>query len=284
MYLKNDRIVVTIKDTVFRSSRLGPSGQFVLDPTAMLGWTDGTAARRDNTVRPVSSGDFKEPYTFSSRLISLSGAAVAANRSDLQLMRDKLTGLFSPGEYVEMSVQTSIDTRYATVGLEGSVSWTQQLDNVAVFKIDLYAPDPYIYGNLQVFQTGSNVIVGGLEYRLAYPLNYNLSGQNTIQTVKNNGNAEAWPSFAVTGDYFSGFSIDDNLGNRITYTGMVTYSAPVTIDTAKGTATQNGVDKTTLINRRDWFSIPAGATIQPKFTPIQNGSGWCDIMYRDTWI
>jgi hypothetical protein len=284
MYLKNDKIIVTIKDTVFRSSRIAPYGQFVLDPVAMVGWTDGTAARRDATVRPVSNGDFSEPYTFSSRLISLSGTAVALNRAELQTMRDQLTGLFRAGEYVEMSVETSSDTRYATVGLEGAVSWTQQLDNVAVFKIDLYAPDPHIYGPMRVFQAGANVTLGGLQYRLSYPLDYNLAGENTIQTVKNNGNADAWPTFVVTGDYFSGFSVEDNLGKVITYAGMVTFSAPVIIDTAKGTATQNGVDKTTLVNRRDWFSIPAGATIQPTFTPIQNGSGWCDIMYRDTWI
>lgn len=284
MYLKNDKIVVTIKDTVLRSGKVAPYGQYVLDPTAMLGWTDGTAVRRDTSVHPVSSGDFKEPYTFSSRLIALSGTAVAQNRAELQTMRDKLVGLFSAGEYTEISVETSADTRYTVVGLVGTVSWTQQLDNIAAFKIDLYAPDPCIYGIPKVAQAGADIVVGGLSYPLTYSLNYNLSGQDTAQTIQNKGNADSWPVFKVTGDYYSGFSIEDNLGSVITYTGMVTYAAPVTIDTARGTATQNGTDKTTLINRRDWFSIPAGKTIQPKFTPIQNGSGWCDIIYRDTWI
>jgi len=284
MYLKDDKIDVTIKDVTFRTSRTAVGLQFILDPTALTGWTDGTSARRDNALRPVSNGDFSETATMAARLISISGTAVAANAAELQIMRDKFVGLLADGLYTEIAVSTTLGTRYSTVGLEGTPSWTQQGDTVAVFKLDMYAPDPHLYGGVQTFQTGSNVIVGGLKYRLSYPLNYNLSGANTIQTVKNTGNTDSWPSFIVTGDYFSGFSIDDNLGNKVTYTGMVTFSAPVTINMAKGTATQSGVDKTTLVNNRDWFSIPAGATIQPRFTPIQNGSGWCDIIYRDTWI
>jgi hypothetical protein len=284
MYLKTDKIVVTIKKMVFRSGKTTAYGQYILDPTAIVGWTDGTSVRRDATVRPVSSGDFMEPYTLSSRLISLSGTAIAKTASELQVMRDNLMGLFAPGEYAEMTVQTTASTRYAVVGLEGSISWTIQTDNVAVFKIDVYAPDPYIYGDTRSFQTGSYQRTGGILYPIKYPMDFNLGTLNTAQTIKNNGNAEAWPVFKVIGDYYSGFTITDNVGSVVRYTGMVTMTAPVFVDMGRGTATQNGVDKTTLVTSREWFSIPPGGTISPRFTPIQNGSGWCDIIYRDTWI
>jgi hypothetical protein len=289
MYLKTDKLVVTIKDTVFRSYKTGTGGQFVLDPTAITGWNDGADARRDTTVRPVSSGDFSEPYTFSSRLISLTGIAIAPSRQELQVLRDKLIGLFSPSEYATISVQTSVDTRYATVGLEGSVSWIQQADKFASFKIDLYAPDPHVYGVEKRAQAGAYVVSGGLRYRLTYPLNYHYSEQAVNRTVTNNGNATAYPLFVAVGDFYSGFSVMTGFGGRkVTYTGMVTTSAPVTIDMARGTATQNGVDKTVLVTKREWFGIPPKSTIFPVFDPLagnsQAGSGRCDIIYRDTWI
>lgn len=286
MYLKNDKIVVTIKNTVFRSSRVGPVGQYILDPTAMLGWTDGTAARRDATVRPVSSGDFTEPYTFSSRLITLSGAAVAKDSVDLHAMRDKLVGLLQEGEYVEMSVETIAGTRYATVGLEGTVSWTRQLDNVAVWKLDLYAPDPYIYGVERTINLGATTSAGGgLDYPLNYALNYNrLNIAEQDNSITNNGNAKAWPKFRISGDYYSGFIITNGRDKKIIYNSMVTSASPVTLDSGKGTATQNGVDRTVYLSERDWFSIAPGEVIRPEFLPIQAASGYCDIIVRDTFI
>lgn len=284
MYLKNDRIIVTIKYLTMRSFKTKATGQFILDPTAILGWTDGTAARRDNTTRAASSGDFYEPAKMSSRIISLSGAAIAANRQELQELRDMFTGLLADGLYTTVSVETSAGTRYTLAGLEGTPSWVQKLDNVAMWKLDLYAPDPYIYGETKSVMTGAYVTEGGLKYKLKYPLNYNVLGENTIQTVTNRGNATSWPVFKVTGDYYTGFSIDDNKGSTVSYNGTVLMGSPVYIDMAKGTATQDGVDRTTLLTNRDWVKIPAYETIQPRFKPHQYGTGWCDIIYRDTWI
>jgi hypothetical protein len=289
MYLKNDKIIVTIKDAVFRSFKTGTGGQFVLDPTAITGWTDGADARRDTTTRPVSSGDFSEPYTFSSRLISLSGTAIASSRQELQVLRDRLTGLFSPGEYTTVAVETSADTRYATAGLEGSVMWTQQADTFASFKLSLYAPDPHIYGAEKRTQAGAYVVSGGLRFPLTYRLDYHMSEQAINRMVTNNGNATSYPVFIAVGDFYSGFSVMTGFGGKkVTYTGMVTKQAPVIIDMAKGTAIQNGVDKTVLVTQRNWFGIPPRTTINPVFNPLagnsEAGSGWCDIIYRDTWI
>lgn len=285
MYLKTDKIVATIKNVVFRSYRTGLGNEYILDPTALTGWDDGTNIRRDATARPVSSGDFSEPSTFSSRLISFSGTAVATNRVQLQAMRDKLTGVLVEREYAQISVETAASTRYATVGLEGKVEWVQQLDNVAVFRVEFYAPDPYIYGYERVVSLGStNGLGGGLKYALDYPLNYNAQTTTPLnQSVTNNGNISAWPKFKITGDYFSGFSITNGF-KKITYLGPVSYSSPIVIDTAKGTAIQDGVDKSSFLTDRDWFSVAPLETIYPKFTPVQDASGWCDIIIRDTFI
>lgn len=286
MYLKTDRIVASIKDVTFRSYRTGVGNEYILDPTALTGWDDGTNVRRDATVRPVSSGDFSEPSTFGSRVIGFSGTAIAQSRQELQTLRDMLTGVLTENEYSELSVETATSIRYATVGIEGKIEWIRQTDTTALFRIEFYAPDPYIYGYERTIHLNSTTYAGGgLVYPLSYALNYNV--QNPVRdnlSVTNAGNVAAWPKFVVTGDYFSGFTITDGRFKRITFTGPVTYQSPVTIDTAKGTAMQDNTDRTAMLTERNWFSVSPEETLRPTFTPIQDASGWCDIIIRDTYI
>lgn len=286
MFLSNEKIEVTIKNVVMRSYKNDSINQFVLDPTAITGWDDGTSARRDATVRPVSNGDFSERATISARNIILSGTAIAGSPRELQEMRDQFVGLLSDGYYTAIEVSTGAGTRYATVGLEGTPSWTKMLDNVATWRLELYAPDPNLYGELQAITIGQTTTFGGgQKYILKYPLQYGSASMVTSDaTITNLGNTLAYPVFIVTGEYADGFIIKDNQDNDVIYTGQVSMSAPVEIDMARGSAFQNGVDKTVLVSKREWFSIAPGETIRPTFQPVTTGSGWCDILYRDTWI
>lgn len=286
MYLKTDKIISTIGDITMRSYRLGGTKEYVLDPTAIVGWDDGTNVRRDNTARMNRNGDFYEPAHHSARVVSLSGTALATNRSLLQEMRDDLLGLLVEGDYKTLWVETTASKRSALVGMEGTPSWVQQTDTTAVWRMTFYSPDPFMYGVERTINVGSTTaVVGGMSYPLKYPLNYNSQTSTLVLAgVSNSGNAPAWPILKVTGDYFSGFSITDGRDRKITYTGSVSYASPVIIDTLKGTATQNGVDKSVLLSDRQWFSVSPKGSIYPKFQPVQGSSGWCDIIIRDTYI
>lgn len=289
MYLKKDNIVATVGKVTMRSSKVvGLSKNFILDPTAVSGWTDGTNVRRDNTVRLVKHGDFSEKATMGARLISFSGTAVAKTMIELQEMRDDFVGTLSDGSYGPLTVTTKAGTRTATVGLEGRTSWVQQADLFASWKIDFYAPDAFIYGEWKT-STISTVVpesVGGLTYILTYPLNYNVDQSEALaRTVTNKGNAKAWPVYKIIGNIPSGFELRDNRDNIVAFSGQVSIQAPVTIDMRKGTATQGGVDKSTLFTARDWFGVDPGEIMRPVFMPYKvNGAGRCDILIRDTWI
>lgn len=285
MLLNQEKITAEIGGILITSYERGIGNEFMFDDVAITGWLDGVGTRRAPTARLTSPGDFPEPASLSSRLITLTGLAKAKNPADLQVMRDKFTGILIGGGYTELQVSNLSGSRFATVGLEGTTSWTQTLDSAAAWKLDLYAPDPHIYGELRTVNIGSVSQVGGLRYPLRYPLQYN-AGERAADatTLDNRGNAPAWPIVRVTGEYASGFSLTDNLGRTVTYRGMVTLSAPVEINMQRGTATQSGVDKSTLITQREWFSVPPNSSIRPAYTPFQSGYGWCDIMIRDTWI
>lgn len=283
MYLKNDFIVVTAGDLVFRSFAL-TNPQLVLDPTALVGWYDGVGTNRDDVTRPNQWGNFPEPGRKASRTITLTGGAVADTVEDLHTLRDNLMALFSDGGYNDIYVENKSGIRSVNATVTGQPSWIPLTDKLANWKIDFFAPDPRMYGPDQTVNINETIITGGLKYQIQYPLSYGLSTQSTLQYITNSGNVDSWPVFTVTGEYASGFNITDNAGHTVTYNGMVTTQAPVVIDMGRGTAVQNGADRTALISGRDWFSIPAGKTIRPTYTAIQEGTGYCAILYKDTWI
>lgn len=283
MILQNDDLFVTIGSTIFRAKPF-MTPQFVFDPDALQGFFDGVNVKRNETTRPNQWGDFREPGLLGARHLTLTGTAVANSPAQLLSMRDELTSILAHGEYAEIAVKNSTETRYITVGLEGSPSWVQKIDTAALWKLELYAPDPRMYGVQKSAQVTDNTITGGVDYPMDYPVNYGGGTLKPSVTLSNNGNTHSWPTFVVRGDYYSGFVITDNSGKRIRYDGVVSLSDPVTINTADGTATQNGIDKSTLLSQRGWFPIPPKSSIQPSFLPVQDAAGWCDIMYRDTWI
>lgn len=288
MYLKDEQITINIGGVLFTSYSTGDP-QFVLDQDAIAGWYDGPSSRRTSTARANGWGDFPEKAQQGSRVITLTGTARASSITDLGHLRDILVGLFADGTYQEMSVETNSGIRYATVGIEGTPSWIRQGDTFAVFKLDLYAPDPRIYGKERRIPLGGGIPALGMSYPIRYPLYYGNTTDTGTAVIGNAGNTEAWPKFVAQGSMPYGFVLHNNNGRQVSYLGQVTVQAPVIIDMHKGTATQNGIDKTTLINIRNWFSIPALGSISPGFEPHRNGimpvsAAWCDIIYRDTWI
>lgn len=289
MYLKTDQIVIEIDGTFLRSFSTSDP-QFILDPDAIQGWYDGPATRRSAAPRSNGWGDFPEKSEQGSRTITLSGTARARSATDLLKLRDELVGLFADGAYRNMRVTTRDGARNATVGIESSPSWIRQGDSLAVWKLDLYAPDPRVYSEEHgPLPLGGGTPPTGLSYPISYPMNYGNSVDRSQGFIGNAGNTEAWPKFVAKGNMPYGFVIHNNAGKTVRYLGMVTTAAPVTIDMSTGTASQNGIDRTSLVDIRDWFSIPAGGSISPAFDPIQNGilpvaAASCAILYRDTWI
>lgn len=293
MILRTDKLNVTIKDVTFHSAPNPDAPKdFFLDVNALAGWNDGVGARRQVTQRPTSDGDFPDKATMASRIVTITGAARALTTQGLHEMRDQFIGLLADGEYTEMAVENLSGTRYATVGQENTPSWVQLTDTFASFKLDLFQPNPRIYGvQRSVSISGEPTETGGLFYQgtsspyyLSYPLDYSTDINHQTLSIFNYGNVASWPVFTVTGNFVGGFTITDNLGHNITYTGDTTLFAGVTIDSFAGTATQNGQDRSILLTERDWFSIPPNQTVQPSFKPVNGASGWCDILFRDTWI
>lgn len=291
MILEKDIKVLNIDGTLFHHN-VGPSPRFVFDPNAIVGWSDGVDIRRSETERPISAGDFADPGRLASRMVTITGTAIANDFTGLHHMRDIFIGLLSDGGYSEIALATGLDVRYTLAGLGGQSSWIQQTDTAASWKMDLYMPDPRLYSE---WHTGQLYSEEDASNQLTYPITYPIIFGDVAQEVdkdiqkagmQNLGNSPSYPVFKVTGNYPGGFTIaNPQTGQRVSYHGVVTSSAPITIDFATGAATMNGVDRSYELGQREWFSIPPNSTIRPHFIPNQSSiEGFCDVLWRSTWV
>lgn len=283
MLLKNDYLIANFNDVIVRSYKLDSAPYYTFDPTAIEGWTDGVSAKRQEVARANGWGDFEERTLKNSRLTIFTGMAVARDAKELQSMRDDLFGVFDTEEYIPITVSNSSGSRTTYANIASSSKWVQVTDQFANWKIELYSPDPRLYGVEKVIQIQDGSEPGGIKYSLSYPIDYGNAPDIQPSFVANTGNTTAWPKFKVYGQLPSGFTIDNGLGQKITYKNAVTNSAPVLINTLDGTATQNNMDKSQFLSERNWWGIRPKSTMKPIFKPDQ-GTGWCDIIVSDTWI
>lgn len=104
----------------------------------------------------------------------------------------------------------------------------------------------------------------------------------TTDWVWNDGNAESYPQFEVTGNFPGGFSVGMG-GRRVTYPWPTYPDMPVLVDMA-GSLSVSGVDQSQQVSERGWSSVPPSSIATPYIHAIQGGTGWATVRHRDTYI
>ncbi|QIK83115.1 phage tail domain-containing protein [Sanguibacter sp. HDW7] len=150
---------------------------------------------------------------------------------------------------------------------------------VVLVDVQLTAPDPFLYGPASTATTTFAALAGGLEFDLFSDgagedvgyLDFGAPSVTGRMTLTNPGTAPAWPQFRIEGPTpAGGFEIICvDTGRTIRYVGAVPAGSHVEINPASGTATLDDVaDRGGQLVRREWFSVPAGKSIEIYFAPI----------------
>lgn len=284
VYLHNDRYVVRIDNIVMETHPSGVPKYHLLDDMCS-GWWDGTGIKRNKISRASHWGDFRAETLRDARYMTWTGTAVASTSRELQAMRDEFTGTLATNQSTIMSVYSdSTGTRFAEVFLEDKPKWTRMTDTAAAFQLELYAPNPRIYGEEKTISLLENDGFGGLQYRINYPLDYNTVTEPVAQSISNLGNTYAYPVIEVNGHFPAGFRITDGNNRWIIFPGAVSPASPLTIDTRTGVALQSGVDKSSIMEIES-FVVPPLEQISPKIYSFSaTTGGTCIIRLRDTYI
>lgn len=175
---------------------------------------------------------------------------------------------------------------HAEVQLDGEPKIDAARDlGYVVWEIPLCSPDPHLYGP----PSSVLLIQQGVGVGLRYPLFATVDGgvlhfgtaveQSAVLT--NTGNAIAYPTYVITGDLPSGFTIAQGAG-LVRFDGSCTADAPVTVDMA-GSVTVGGHDRTWLCGEAHWGGVAPGQSLSPTFSAPQ-GAGTCTATIYPTWL
>lgn len=161
----------------------------------------------------------------------------------------------------------------------------------AHFAVDLLAWDPTRYSDPVTADTALPTSGGGLEYNLfaggaGGALYYGALGNLGRVLLTNDGTAETWPVFEVTGLLDAGFVIQRlDSGMALRYDRVVPAGTTVTIDSRTGSVLIDGVsDGSTYLTRDEFFSVPPGGSCEVQFSAVSTGNGMLSVSFQSGWL
>ena len=126
-------------------------------------------------------------------------------------------------------------------------------------RIELTAPFPFIKSLDPVSLEINQFAGGGFAIPFAIPLPM-ATGQSTIATLTNNGNAYLFPIIKIYGEITNPTISDETNGQTFSITGTINDGHYVEIDTFLRTVTLDGTTNYKQYVSGDWLKFPSGAS------------------------
>lgn len=267
-------IAVTLAGRTFSAG----GGADVLE--AIGGWFDGVSVRGSDTPRPQAHGSFGERAWRGSRLVTLTVSVLTSSAAAAADAQRWCASVLADGGFGELAVtDPSGETTTAEVRLGGMplIQWTPQSAAIRA-QFQLLAPDPLRYGSPVAVSTTFPTRTGGLRW----PIYSNGAGVNVGAAdwgprsttgrvnLTNPGTADTSPQFVIGGPVDEqGFEITRvGTGQRLVFEGAVPAGSELVLDAATGAVLLDGTaDRANLLTYRDWWTVPAGGSVEFAFTP-----------------
>lgn len=250
--------------------------------TSFKGWKGSPPMRADATDRPNSDGAFGSVKNYrSARVMTFVGGQFGDSEAAAETLNDEFAAIQSDGAPLLIQVETDRGIRSVIATLSGSAEVDEVIDPPgAQVTAQFIAYDPVKYGPAIPYPTGLASGGGGLEYPLysggaGGTLYYGALGNLGRVTVVNNGTADVWPSFVVTGQLDNGFYLQClETGDILRYDRVVPAGSTVTLDSRTGEVLIDGVsDGSTYLTSDGWFPIPRKSFATIQFNAIAGSSG-----------
>lgn len=242
--------------------------------TDLTGWWGLPDLRGNTDLIPGAHGRFQRTtYLRDSRAITLTGHILCDSNRELVAVRDRLEAALSAGAGT-MTVVTGetgswdrfveIDT--LNIEPDHGKTWTK-------FTVDMVAPDPRRYGPLvRVGPAQLPTSVGGVRLPQRMPWNFGSVSGDSRLIISNAGAIPVSPSIIVGGGFEVVTVTDITAGRRLRIEWPVSSDEEVVFDSRTRRAELRSSEVTRWLTRREWFTIPAGATHEFRFE-AENISG-----------
>ena len=263
--------------------QLNPLGSHI---SGITGWYGGVGVHTEQSAL-LGDGAAPDWVRRTGRNITVSGFYGGLSSSSSTSVARALSGLFGGARNESLGELTiehgGFETLTCQVQLDSDVKVVRSPHaGIVEWQLQLYAPDPRLYG---VPRTSQVPVMGngiGLQYDLFLPgMLYFGEDVAVPLSLSHAGNSTAYPVYTVMGDYPYGFSILQD-GLEINYVRPAFSNAPVTIDTS-GTVLVNGMDRTGDVVAAVWAGIKPGQSMFAELTS-PSGSGVGTVTIRDTYL
>ena len=251
--------------------------------TRLTGWLSSPPMRAQVESRPNADGAFDVTRDYrAARVITFEGGMVGADAEDAaENFFAAFSGIQASGVPITFQVERDWGTRSCTVSLQDVAEVEAVGDGlVAAVSAQFVARDPVKYGAEVEYSTGLAAGGGGLEYELGEggaggALYYGSNGNLGRVTLVNDGTADTWPFFEVTGTLDGGFYLQRlDTGDVLRYDRVVPAGSTVSINSRTAAVLVDGVsDASTYLTRDQFFSVPAGGSIEVQFNAVSTSSG-----------
>ena len=263
--------------TIVGSRRNGP-----LTFRRLEGWEGLPASREQYQDRPGQHGAFDSPVYSGPRRVMVYGECTTPAERDATLaaLGDVMT--FGPADTLtidhagrELTARARVTRYRPTTDQWGS--------GIFGWAAEWICADPLRYGSPITATTTFPVQRGGLKYDLYTDgagtdlgyLDYGDAPATGTVTLTNEGTADSWPIFEVTGPVGGdGFElVEVGTGRRIVFADSVPAGSSLVVDSAAGAGSAvigGAADRGGSLTVLEWFPVPAGGSTQVAFV----ARGW----------
>lgn len=242
--------------------------------TELNGWDDLPDSKSDVEERPDSHGAFGQGEILrAAKVPEVRGFYVGSSSADVQAKRKMLKEIIAQDSF-RVTVTDDLESAWATVST-GSADIDRGAHSVFEFAIDFVQVDPRTYTTQVDDSTGLPVAGGGLTWPVSWPVSWGVVGDLGRVEFVNVGTASSWPVFSVWGGLPEGFTLAEvGTGREIRFDGPIPEGHYLLVNPRTGLALLDGVeDRSGMLSRSDWWSVPAGGSSEVQFTSNGGTSG-----------
>lgn len=272
-------------ELVLSTDELGEAAEFWL--TDLDGFFGGVGVQAHDVQRKIGHGMLSNPALRTGRTLTLKGYFEFDSDRTRSIADRFVSGVLFDGNLGTLTVSVNGLELSCQVRIDGEIKHVYDGMRAFNLEIPLVAPEPWLYGKptvYQIFPTGAGT---GLKYPLfgVQPKGMLSYGDQPPQgaAISHEGNATAYPTYIVHGEWASGFRLTAD-GKTLEYPYPVHPNAPVTINCAKGQVLISGQDFTYELSRREWHTAPPRAGFITQIEALAPSTGWCDVIFSDTYI
>jgi hypothetical protein len=246
----------------------------------LQGWHSSPPMRGDTDERPGADGAFGSSKNYrSARSLTLSGHVLTDSVSECQGLMDSFAAIQADGKPIRVGVENDLGIRMVTATLNGSAEVVPDPNFMgAALSAQFIAYDPIKYGPQKSSSSGLQSPGGGLVYPLHSPsgaLSYGALGALGRITLTNDGTADVYPTFTITGQLDDGFYIQAlETGDVIRYERVVPAGTTVGVNSRTESITIDGVPGNSgYLTRFEWFAVPRKSFLTVQMNAIGGSSG-----------